>query len=81
MKTNIAVREIDKEVFRKFKAKTVEDDMKLGEALTLAMNFWLMKKNKRVNPKALLKIKPFDWGKENEKASERIDEFLYGKKT
>jgi len=42
MKTNIAVREIDEEVFRKFKAKTIDEDMKLGEALTLAMKFWLM---------------------------------------
>jgi hypothetical protein len=80
MRTNIAVREVDKEVFRKFKAKTIEEDMKLGETLTLAMKFWLIQKSKRANPKTLLEIKPFDWGKENENASERIDEFLYGKK-
>ena len=81
MKTNVAVRGIDEEVFRKFKAKTIEEDMKLGEALTLAMKFWLIKKTRRIDPKSLLDIKPFDWGKENEDASKRIDEFLYGKKT
>ncbi len=43
--------------------------MKVGEALNLAMKEWLKKENgeKEINPKNLLKIKPFDLGKGTER--------------
>ena len=33
-----------------------------------------------MNPKNLLKVKPFDWGKGTERTSKEIDEILYGNK-
>jgi hypothetical protein len=77
----VAIRGVDEEVLRKFKAKAVEKRMKMGEALTLAMMRWLKEeRRKRINPRNLLKLKPFDWGKGTEKTSKEIDEILYGSK-
>lgn len=42
MKNNItAIRGIDREVLRKFRAKTIEERMKMGDALTVAMKRWI----------------------------------------
>ena len=77
----ITIRNVDEEVLRKFKAKAMEERMKMGQALTQAMKRWLREKGKtKVNPRMLLKIKPFDWGPGTEKTSEEIDEILYGSK-
>lgn len=82
-KTFIAVRDVDEETFRKFRAQTIEERMKLGDALTIAMKHWLQEvKAKTARQKILRKdtIKPFDWGKGTEKTSEEVDEILYGSK-
>jgi len=77
----ITIRDVDDQVLRKFKAKTVEERMKMGQALTQAMKRWLREKEKtKVNSRLLLKIKPFDWGPGTEKTSEEIDKILYGSK-
>jgi hypothetical protein len=74
---NITIRDLDEKVFRRFKAKAVEEGMKLGEALTQAMELWI--KQKSTKPiKSLLDIKPFNWGKGTEKVSTEIDKILYG---
>lgn len=79
-KAFIAVRDVNEEVFRKFRAKTVEERIKLGQALTSAMNHWLeeekAKEIKRKKP--LRNISPFDWGKGTKKTSREVDEILYG---
>lgn len=80
----ITVRNVDEDVWRKFKAKTVEERLRTGEALTEAMKKWVKEKEKKEtkpNPRLLLKIKPFKWGKGKKKVrwSEEIDEILYGK--
>lgn len=80
-KEMVTIRGVDEEVLRKFKAKTIEERMKMGEALTIAMKRWIKERGKKkVSPKILLKIKPFDWGKGTKKTSLEIDEILYGKK-
>lgn len=77
----VTFRGVDEEVLRKFKAKAIEERMKMGEALTLAMIKWLEEEKKeRINPRNLLKLKPFDWGKGTEKTSKEVDEILYGSK-
>ncbi|MAG01822.1 hypothetical protein CMI42_00645 [Candidatus Pacearchaeota archaeon] len=84
--TFIGVREVDEEIFHKFKAKTVEERMNLGYALTLAMKKWLTEeKNKndsgeeKLNGvRQLLKIKPFSFGKNTSQLSNEIDDILYG---
>ena len=44
-KTFIAVRDVDEETFRKFKSLTSEERMKLGVALTIAMQDWIESKD------------------------------------
>ncbi len=83
-KTFFAVRDVDEKAIRKFKALAVEERMKLGDALTKAMLYWLAKekkdKKKAKGVDSLLKIKPFNWGPGTEKTSSEIDEILYGLK-
>ena len=80
MKTTIAVRDVDEETFRKFRAMTDEEKMKLGDAVTMAMKNLLEeeREKKRPDPKNLLKIKPIKVGKKKVRWSEEIDEVLYG---
>lgn len=82
MKRDVAIRGIDEETFRKFRAKTIEERMRLGEAITFAMRRWLKeeREKEKTNPANLLRVKPFDWGKGTERTSKEIDEILYGKR-
>jgi len=74
---NLTVRGLNDGVFKKFKAKAVEEGMKLGEALTQAMELWI--KQRGIKPKtSLLDIKTFNWGEGTEKVSTEIDKILYG---
>ncbi len=76
---NITVRELNERVFRRFKAKAVEEGMKLGEALTQVMESWLNEGKAEVRPK-LSDIRSFNWGKGTERTSSEIDQVLYGDK-
>ena len=79
--TFIGVRDVDEETFRKFKAAMLEQRMKLGNALTKAMDAY-MKQNKTQNrplTKNLLNIKPIKLGRKVNWSKE-IDETLYGQK-
>ncbi len=74
---NVTIRGLKESVFRKFKARAVEQGMKLGEALTMAMENWL----KQPPPKralTVLDLEVFDWGPGTEKSSLEIDKILYG---
>lgn len=74
---NITIRGLDEGVFRRFKAKAVEEGMKLGEALTQAMEMWVRQRS--LKPKAsLMDIRPFNWGEGTEKVSIEIDQIIYG---
>ncbi len=76
VKTFIGVREVDEEIYNKFRALSVEERLKLGEALTLAMKFYI-EKRKNKNNKKFLQIKPFSWGSGTENLSEESDKILY----
>ena len=82
-KTFIGVREVDEETFREFRAKAIQEKMKLGIALTKAMQKYI-EENKQTNRKtgvdALMKVKPFDFGPGTENLSNEIDEIVYGTK-
>ena len=82
-KTFIGVRDVDEESFRKFRAKAIEEKMRLGLALTLAMKNLLEEKKKskqiQFNPKNLMKITGLIKTKEKVKWSEEIDEILYSR--
>lgn len=76
-KTFVGIREIDLDTFRKFKALAVERKLKLGDAITEAMNTMLSKREEKRNLKKVFKIKPFDFGKGSERLSEEIDSIIY----
>ncbi|HLD04526.1 MAG TPA: hypothetical protein VJG90_02290 [Candidatus Nanoarchaeia archaeon] len=72
----LSVKEVDEQVFREFKAESVREGLKVGKALTWAMQFWLESREKK--PKlSILDFKPRSWGKGTEHVSEEIDEILY----
>ena len=76
-KTFIGVREVDKEIFHKFRTKALERKIKLGNAMNFAMKIWIEnqeKENKNRNTKLL---EPFSFGKGTEKLSREIDKILY----
>ena len=85
-KKMIAVRDVDEDTFRKFKAAAAGENMNIGNALTVAMGQWAERKKTKAmpNPKNLLKIKgrikPFSWGRGTVNTSKEIDEILYGSK-
>ena len=72
----MSIKNIEEQVFREFKAESVREGLKVGKALTLAMQLWLENRHKK--PKmSLLSFKPQDWGKGTEKTSEEIDRMVY----
>jgi len=77
-----AIRGIDEETYMRFRERALAERMRVGKALTLAMREWIKKERKRkeIDPKNLLRMKPFDWGRGTEKTSKEIDEILYGNK-
>lgn len=71
----LSVKNVDDKVFRKFKAESVKEGIKVGKALTMAMEFWLEKtQDKKMS---ILNFKPVSWGEGTEKISEEIDKVLY----
>ena len=77
----VAVRDLDEETFRKFRALAIEERMKTSEALTLAMKKWIKeKKATKTKPDSrnLNKLNGIIKTKKKVRWSEEIDEFLYG---
>ena len=74
--TFIGVREVDEEIYNQFRSLTVEQRLKLGEALTIAMKIYI-EKSKNKNKKKFLRLKPFSWGSGTEKLSEEADKVFY----
>lgn len=81
-KTFIGVREVDEEVFRQFRAMTVRRRIKLGEAITKAMENLLeeqkIKEKKKKRLHYLDEVKPLSFGNGTENTSEEIDKIVYG---
>lgn len=78
----IGVREVNTEIFRKFKALAVAKKMKLGDALTKLMQKAIKEEREaqktKPDPKNLKKITGIIKTKEKVKWSEEIDNILYG---
>jgi len=73
---NVTIRDLDGTVFSRFEARATEEGVKLGEALTQAMEMWM--RQKRMKPLAKLSdMKPFSWGSGTEKTSAEVDRILY----
>ncbi len=75
-KMQLSVKDVQESVFREFRAESVREGLKVGEALTLAMKFWLDQKGKKPRMD-ILGLKPSDWGKGTERTSENMDRILY----
>ena len=74
----ITVRDVDDGVLVTFKAKATEHKMKMGKALTEAMQVWIRaKEHTKKGGKVFAKSRSFDWGKDTEKTSSQIDSILY----
>ena len=80
-KTSIGVRDVNEDIFRRFRAMAIEERLRLGDALSKAMEKMLKEKKEKHGKKLnfLLEIKPFDFGKGSEKTSLEIDKILYEK--
>ncbi|MBI5798201.1 hypothetical protein HZA98_04840 [Candidatus Woesearchaeota archaeon] len=74
--TQLSVKEVDKNTFREFKAESTREGLKIGQALTLAMQQWL-KIEKKKQKRSFLDFKPKPWGKGTERISEETDKALY----
>ncbi len=70
----LSVRDVDDDVFRDFKAEAVKKGLKVGKALTFAMQEWIDKSSPK---KSFMRLKPMDWGKGTENSSMEIDKVLY----
>ncbi len=43
----LVVRKINKEIYKRFRQKALEEDVNIGEALNQAMNCWLAKEERK----------------------------------
>ncbi|MBI4139911.1 hypothetical protein HY483_03035 [Candidatus Woesearchaeota archaeon] len=72
----LSVKNVEEKTFREFKAKSVQEGMNVGLALTLAMQDWI-EQSKRKPKRNILDLKAWDWGKGTENISENADSILY----
>ncbi len=72
----LSVKNVEKKTFREFKAKSVQEGLSVGAALTFAMQEWIQhsKKKPKMN---ILGLKAWDWGPGTENISESADSVLY----
>ncbi|MDV3243542.1 MAG: hypothetical protein LYZ66_00035 [Nitrososphaerales archaeon] len=77
----LTVRDVDEEVWRKFRAKTEEEGLKTGQALNEALDIWIKEKERkreRPDPRNFLKVEGIIRAEKRVKWSEEIDRVLYG---
>ena len=75
----LVVRKTNKEIYKRFRQKALEENMNVGEALNQAMIYWMAKEErKRPDVNKLLKLNGLIKTDKTVKWSEEIDETLYG---
>jgi septin family protein len=75
----LVVRKTNKEIYKRFRQKALEENMNVGEALNQAMKYWLAKeKHKKLDVRRMLKLNGLIKKNNTVKWSEEIDELLYG---
>lgn len=74
--TKISIKGIDKKTYKVFKVKCKKEGLKVGQALTLAMQQWL-NSEKRKPRLSFLNFKPTKGKRGTERLSEEIDKVLY----
>lgn len=74
---NITVRDLNEEVFRRFKGKAAERGLKMGAAVTRAMQLFIAQEARKPGRKAgTIRLSDLTKG---DSTSEEIDSLLYGK--
>lgn len=77
----LTVRDVDEEVWKKFRAKTEEEGMRTGAALNQALDYWIKEKERKKihpNPRRFLKVEGLVRTGRRVEWSEEIDKVLYG---
>ena len=76
----LVVRKINKEIYKKFKKKTLEEIKNIGEALNEAMSYWLTIESEAKKPdiRNLLQLNGIIKVDHTVKWSADVDETLYG---
>ena len=76
----LTVRDVDEEVYRKFRERALAEKMKIGRAVAEAMKLWIEFGRKEVekDPKKLIRITGIIKTKKQVRWSEEVDEILYG---
>ena len=75
---NVCVRGIREDVFRQFKAESIREGKKMGEAVNEALNLWLRENQPTQTKRRLCELKPVHFGPGTENLSREIDELVYG---
>ena len=75
-----AIRDLDEDTFRKFRAMAVEENVRLGDAMNTAMKHLIDEKDTKKKPdmKNLLKLNGIIKPGKKVHWSEEVDEILYG---
>ena len=76
IRMNITVRDLNEEIFRKFKGKAAERGMKMGTAVAHAMKLFI-ENEVAVQVKKPMP-KPARWSGARDSTSKEIDSLLYG---
>jgi hypothetical protein len=74
---NVTIRNISRKLYQEFKAEATRRGLKVGEALTLAIQEF-MKSERKSGNLSILDFEPFDWGEGTETVSENVDMILSG---
>ena len=73
---NITVRDLNDEVFRRFKGRAAERGMKMGAAVTQAMQLFIARDAQKSKRQALKRLQ--ERGKPTDATSKEIESLLYG---
>ncbi len=77
----LTVRDVDEDLWRRFRAKTEEEGLRTGQALSEALGIWIREKERRVkspDPRAFLRVRGFIKPGKHVRWSEEVDKVLYG---
>lgn len=76
----MVVRRVDSRISRRFKQRAVEKNLRLGKAITYAMEKWMKEDENevKIDPQNLLKLEGLIKTKKQVRWSTDADEILYG---
>lgn len=74
---DVTIKNISRRIYQEFKAEAARRNLKIEEALTLAMQEFIQSEEKKRDNLSILDFEPFDWGEGTEPVSEDVDKILY----